>query len=517
MNTPDVNTPDTILFRCDAGVSLGTGHVMRSLALAQACSDAGGRAAFLMRPGAPALEARLTAEGMAVRRQTEEPGSRADAEETIRAARAVAAGWVAADGYGFGTDYQQALKDAGVPLLLFDDYGPAGRYTADLIVNPSLGGVERLYRNRRPETRLLLGARYAPLRREFRARRDLVRDIPDRASRLLITLGGSDPENVTQRIVETLPHVAMDGLETVVVLGGSNPHRQALAEAVRRCPVPVRLEVNALDMPGLLAWADAAVSAGGSTCWEMAMLGLPALAFITAENQRRNVEEMARRGVLRALGTPDRLSDAALARKIMALLWSHKDRARMAARGRSLVDGEGAPRILSHLRRRAVRLRRAGGDDCRQVWEWANDPEVRSASFTSDPIPWDAHCVWFERRLRDPETALFLAFDLEDQPVGQVRFQGEGEDAVVSISIAGEQRGRGYGQAVLREALRLFRAGGPARAVRAYIKEDNAASQRLFEAAGFQRLTDTVCQGQNARCYVIRPYVICPEDAHEPG
>ena len=90
-----------------------------------------------------------------------------------------------------------------------------------------------------------------------------------------------------------------------------------------------------------------------------------------------------------------------------------------------------------------LRIRRATRADCRMYWEWANEEAVRAASFSSEPIPWETHVAWFEKRVEAPDCRLYLACDPAGRPVGQVRYELEGDEAIVSISIPAEHRGKG--------------------------------------------------------------------------
>src|SRR5437667_346563 len=115
-----------VIFRVDASPVIGTGHVMRCLALAQACRRSGGSAIFGSAEITPALDTRLTGEGFQSVRLSTAPGSVEDATNTVAVALEHNASWVVADSYNFGTDYQHAIKAAGLRLLLLDDYGHGG-------------------------------------------------------------------------------------------------------------------------------------------------------------------------------------------------------------------------------------------------------------------------------------------------------------------------------------------------------------------------------------------------------
>ena len=146
-----------LVLRTEASVAIGTGHVMRCLALAQAWGDAGGRVIFAMARTTPAVEERLRNEGFEVARVDTQVGSIADAEETADLAQKRGASWVVVDGYEFGAEYQASLKSRRMKVLFIDDNGHAGRYSADLVLNQNIHASEELYRSRETSTKLLLG------------------------------------------------------------------------------------------------------------------------------------------------------------------------------------------------------------------------------------------------------------------------------------------------------------------------------------------------------------------------
>jgi UDP-2,4-diacetamido-2,4,6-trideoxy-beta-L-altropyranose hydrolase len=339
-----------LLIRADASAAIGAGHVMRCLALAQAWQDAGGRAVFVRAGDASPIDRRLAAEGIEVERLAGAPGSAADARETEAVARRLGARWVVVDGYHLGDEYERALKEEGLHLLAVDDCGHAGHGWADLVLNQNIHARAGLYPDRGRSPRLLLGPRYALLRREFRAWRNCERAVPERAGRLLVTLGGSDPDNATLRVLRAVQEVNLDGMETEVLAGAANPHREALERAAGASRGSVRLTYDAQDMPARMAAADVAVAAGGSTSWELAYMGLPSLVLVLAENQRENAAGLAAAGIAVNLGEAERLEGPRLAEELRGLAMSRARRQEASRRGRRLVDGQGAVYVVRAMR-----------------------------------------------------------------------------------------------------------------------------------------------------------------------
>lgn len=330
---------------------MGTGHVMRCLSLAQGWRRAGGRVSFLCAEITPALKARVAAAGFPLHPLPAEPGSLDDADRTLRAGSELQAGvaaagrrgagfWIAADGYQFGSDYQRAVKEGGARLLLADDYGHAGRYCADVVLNQNLSAREEWYASREPHTRLLLGTRYALLREQFLEYRDWRREVPNVARKVLVTLGGGDPDNVTGKVVEALRTL---DVEARIVVGGSNPHFADIAGRVRP---PSSIIRDAANMPELMAWADVAVVAGGTTSWELAFMGLPNAVIVIAENQRALAEALHERQAALNLGWYTDLDSGDWTGRIAELIANREVRLAMSRNGRQLVDGDGVRRVV---------------------------------------------------------------------------------------------------------------------------------------------------------------------------
>jgi len=335
-----------VLIRVDASTEIGTGHVMRCLALAQVLQDEGGEAIFVLATHAPNLESRLKSEGMKVVHLDVEMGSIEDASETSALAHSCGCQWVVADGYHFLGECQRIIKDAGLSLLFIDDYGHAEHYYADFVLNQNVYAHEGFYQNRESYTKLLLGTKYALLRREFWQWQGWEREIPPVARKILVTLGGADPDNVTLKVIQAFQEVTVEELEVVVVVGGSNPHYEKLLAAVEKSGVSIELRRNVTNMPELMAWADVAIAAGGSTNWELAFMGLPSLIIVLAENQRAISQKLGNMGVTLSLGEYHQQSLNKLTRTIWELLPALEQRQQMSKKGRKLVDGLGSQRVV---------------------------------------------------------------------------------------------------------------------------------------------------------------------------
>jgi RimJ/RimL family protein N-acetyltransferase len=177
----------------------------------------------------------------------------------------------------------------------------------------------------------------------------------------------------------------------------------------------------------------------------------------------------------------------------------------MAQKGPQAVDGRGVDRVVARFVEDNVWLRPAHEEDCRLVWDWANEPSVRAASFTTDFIPWEKHQEWFRTKLQDPNCAFFLALDGTGTPVGQVRFDRNQDDVVISVSLAPECRGRGIGKTVIQKGARKVFSSWGSKRIQALIKVENESSHRAFLSAGFSPLDKVVVKGQLGNRLVVHP------------
>ncbi|PHM11052.1 UDP-2,4-diacetamido-2,4,6-trideoxy-beta-L-altropyranose hydrolase [Nostoc sp. 'Peltigera malacea cyanobiont' DB3992] len=495
-----------LFIRVDASTQIGTGHVMRCLALAQAWQDAGGQVIFVMATEAPGLKTRLNAEGMEVIHLPIQIGSAEDAEETAKLAHQFNANWVVVDGYHFDAKYQEIIKQSELKLLFIDDYGHAKEYHADIVLNQNIHACEGLYRNRQPYTKLLLGTSYSLLRREFWQWRGWQRSLPLIAKNLLVTLGGADSDNVTLKVIQGLQQVEIEELEAVVVVGGSNPHYEQLRLAIQESRFPIHLKRNVTDMPDLMSWADVAVTAGGSTCWELAFMGLPSVMLILADNQRAIAEKLEAMGVVVNLGWHENVSAVEIASAVAQLLITDGRREKMTRCSQELLDGQGSSRVLSYLKDNFFQLRSVQQDDCWLLWEWSNAPEVRAVSFSSKSILWENHVQWFKSKLTNPNCIFYIAINNNNVPIGQIRYDIENYEATVSMSIAPKFRNQGYGTSLIKLACKQLFSDSDITRINAYIKPNNQASIKAFYKAGFQSKVVTTLQEHQAILLIIDKY-----------
>lgn len=320
------------LFRCDASPAIGGGHAMRCLTLADSLEAAGWRTAFVCSPGSedtvPALAAKLRFDP--------------DAPRGERAALAVI------DHYGLDARAERGFRAAAECILAIDDL--ANRpHECDFLLDQTIGRTPEDYRGLVPDgCRLLLGSAYALLRNDFASLRAaaLARRAGGPAGRVLLSFGASDPRGYGEGVARALlARVSAPVIDLVADAAGLDAAR----DLARAHPGRLSAHFQTRDMARLMVEADLAAGAAGTTSWERCALGLPAVAVVTADNQRLIAERLARAGAVDLLDSPPAPSFEAIADRVLALAADGARRAAMARAAATHVDGRGARRVVEAL------------------------------------------------------------------------------------------------------------------------------------------------------------------------
>ena len=334
-----------IWIRADGGREIGTGHIMRCLSVAEALERLGEQVCFLVADDAavPLLASR----GKNYRilgSSWQEPEGELD---TLLPMLREDGGVFLADSYYVTADYLSCVREL-MPVCYMDDKGLAG-LPVDLLINYNIFASRSLYGPDSGGTDYLLGTRYVPLRREFQ---DAYRPVRERAERVLITTGGSDQYDLAGRILENvLDRPVIKDLEYCVVSGLYNRHLPRLLELEKRHE-NVHIYENVTHMAQLMQSCDIAVTAGGSTMYELCAVGIPILCFSFVDNQEKIVEGFCEQKVVCFGGNflvqgESMLDDIS---EQIALLKSNLTlRQESSQKERELVDGQGAARIAERL------------------------------------------------------------------------------------------------------------------------------------------------------------------------
>ncbi len=487
-----------LYIRADANGKIGAGHIMRCIALAQAWQEQGGEVTFISHCESDALKERIQSQGfrfIALDHVCPNPSDLMNTLAILKNEINDQKIWLVLDGYHFTTKYQKAIRDEGIRLLVIDDMNHMSHYHAEILLNQNIHAPDLDYRCSE-HTTLLLGTRYVLLRREFLKYRDFRRHIPEQAKNILVTLGGADPDNVTLKVIEALKLLDDLEIEVKVVLGPANPHRNTLEQALASAHFLHYILGNPPNMPGLMAWADVVMSAGGSTCWELAFMGEPTVVLALAENQSSSAEGLEQAGMAINLGRFDQVSNGKIADAMIKLLNDSKQRNRMSRSGQQLVDGNGASwvvrAILDHCNPSysgRLTIRPATLLDAVTLWQLANDPNMRINAFHPDPILFDDHVEWLKGKLASHDTRIWI-LELDGRVVAQVRYDRVNADtAEIDFTVVQALRGKGLGSKAMTLTCQAACAELGVKHLIGITFDSNLPSARAFVKAGFKLIS----------------------------
>jgi UDP-2,4-diacetamido-2,4,6-trideoxy-beta-L-altropyranose hydrolase len=291
-----------VVFRVDASLQMGTGHVMRCLTLANELKQQNHEIVFICRDLTDNLNLFIKYPVLALPKNdnfqsdglylnwlgaTQEQ----DAQQTIKAIPKNT-DLLIVDSYALDEIWHKKLRPHTKKIMVIDDLADR-QFDCDMLLNQNLGTQIEDYKDKVPnDCELLLSCDYALLRPEFSNLREkalIKRQNTKEIKNILISMGGSDITNKTYEILQDIS----DNLNIVVVLGGSSPHnKMIISYAKDKENIKVLIDVD--NISGLMFDADLAIGAGGSTSWERCCLGLPTLLYVLAENQRKIAENLER-------------------------------------------------------------------------------------------------------------------------------------------------------------------------------------------------------------------------------
>lgn len=488
-----------VAIRVDGSTQIGSGHVLRCLALAEALRSAGGTVRFVLREHDVSFADRFERSGFEFRllRQPGPAGSQADGTpaharwlgvtEAVDAAETIAAlagwqpDWVVVDHYAITAAWHDSVREAlRCRIAAIDDLADRP-LAADLIVdhNPSVDHGAKYAGCNGRSARILGGPRFALLSAAYRdgARyrwHDEVRSIG-------VFLGGVDRDNTSALALSSARRAGFAG-PVEIVSTHANPRLAELEAAVAADP----LASLALDLPNLVAFFaahDLQIGAGGGASWERCRIGAPAIVLRCADNQK--VVTAALRAADAALAVDDP-GEGALTEAIATLLANPGRRAEIAANALELVDGRGAQRVALTMLASSLVVRRAQQADSALIHAWRNHPSVRGVSRNSEELPWDAHESWIARVLVDPGRDLLIG-EIGADPVGVLRYDALGGDEVeLSVFLDPALQGLALGGRLLSAGEDWLAENRPGVvAVVAEFLDGNDASRKMFERAGF--------------------------------
>lgn len=478
-----------ILFRVDASPTIGTGHLMRCLALANALQAQGARCVFLTCGNELGeLGAVIESHGHALLRlEGDTPSSEQQSEDAARCLANLAglghARWLVVDHYSLDARWEKAMQAVAENIMVIDDLANRPHHCSLLLDQNLIPGMASRYEGKLPSgCKQLLGPNFALLRPEF-CRQPALRAARAYTPHVLIMFGGADPQALSLRVLRLLARRQWVG-ELDVVAGNLFSHLDQLRQLMVTMP-NARLHVSTPHVANLMRRADLAIGSPGVSSWERCSTGLPALTISQADNQEEIGQALAEAGAHIYLGRGEKLPEDDLEAALHLLATNSGLRAAMAGAALAICDGQGTVRVARQLWRATMQMRLAKPDDAPLLFSWRNEERTRRQSLDPRPLQLDAHLKWVDRVLASNNESLLIAMQNE-VAIACVRFFCSRDRARISIYTDPARHGQGLGSAALEAASHWLRQERPAiRIIEADVLQDNGASHAMFRTAGY--------------------------------
>jgi len=487
-----------IAFRVDASVQIGTGHFMRCLTLADELARRGAQIRFVSRYLPEHLVGLLAANGyeLALLDRTENNtaldelahaqwlgcSQAEDAADSLKALSDKAWDWLIVDHYALDYRWESKLRPATRNIQVIDDIADR-QHDCDILLDQNqYADMSARYADKVPDhCRLLLGPRYALLRKEFRQLREQIESRKGSVQRILVFFGGMDADNYTGRAIQALVDIELADMHVDVVVGAQHPCREAIQDACLSHHFICHAQTN--RMAELMAAADLSIGAGGGATWERCCLGLPTVAICTADNQRKQIVDAASEGLVYAPDLKYQF-DQVIGCHIRTLIENSGLRQLISRNAMQAVDGKGVLRVVSSMGCSRIVIRFARADDCEDLFAWRNHPSIRAVSRNPELIDWEDHSNWFAGLLSDPDRMLLIG-QRDGVPVGVVRFDIQNHQAEVSIYLVPGITG--CGRDLMHSAEMWLAQHCPGiNILHAEVLGSNERSHQLFLSAGYE-------------------------------
>jgi UDP-2,4-diacetamido-2,4,6-trideoxy-beta-L-altropyranose hydrolase len=456
-----------LIFRADAGSTMGTGHLMRSAALAGMLAQHFS-CKLLTACSIPQLIE-------TVRENFEEVYLLPESAFEPTCFQQAADGYKLAvlDGYHFDKAYQSALQARGFRLAVIDDL-VTEPITADLVVNHCGGLVPQNF-TADPHTVFALGTGYLLLNPVFQVPANERRKETEN-NNCFVCLGGADPENVTLQVLQKLCGIAAFA-NIHIVTGAAYLHKEALQEfCAGKDFLHVHQALSAIALKAVMQVCAFAVCSPSTIALEYLSAGGVVWLKQIADNQKHIRRFLTAEGLAFDFEKDE-----------ISLLHSF---APMLDKQAVFFDGKAKDRLrklfITWSLSTRICARRATEGDLQTCYQWVNDPEVRNQSYSSQPISLEEHTEWYLKKIVAPNCFYYILWQ-QGRPLAQIRFEITGEEATISYLTAPELRGQGMGSWILATGIRQLLTETAPKKITGQVKKTNLASLRSFEKLAFKK------------------------------
>lgn len=493
-----------IIIRADSSTEIGSGHIMRTLTLAQNLKSRGANITYLCRNFDNNLFDLIKEQGFEVleiphdsqdEHETQEnpnqhshwlhTSQERDAKQCLEILQTINQDidLTIIDHYALDHRWEELIKPYSKEIFVIDDLADRKHISDYLLDQNFFKNSQDRYNNLIPKhTKQFLGPRYALLREEFQLERKKTKKRNDPVKNVLVSFGGYDPYNITLKTIKAIQH--FDTLQIKVVCSKHHPFFEEIESEIKKHKHIERIG-PIQNMAEEMNSADLFIGAGGSTSWERMCLGLPALIIGFGYNQDLVSTPLAENGFQIYLGLHDQVTEKQISDATSTMITQPLLGRYFSRKGFSLVDGKGVKRLSEVLFPKKIEFRKATISDCEMVYNWRTAKETLETSFNLNTFSYTEHEDWFKKSIQSKKRELLIA-NYENTPIGILRFDLKNDFAITSIYLKPNTYNQGFGSIILQQGISWLKQQHKSiKIIKAKILKENIGSQRAFEKAGF--------------------------------
>lgn len=455
-----------VVFRVDGSAQIGLGHLVRCIALAQMLCDIF-EITFISRDIPLQIVKNLKDNNFTLYQIDDELSFFSEIQQ---------GDILVLDGYDFDIEYQKKIKSKDCKLVCIDDLHDQ-EFVADLIINHAPGLSVSNYRAQ-AYTQFALGPEYALLRPAFLNQSKIQTKTLEKNDTVLICFGGLDHKNISLISLQVV--LGFERFKKIILITGASYQFFDTIETIIKNDKRI-VYYHAIDedkMVELMRSADIVIVPASGILLESLAVGPIIISGMYTDNQKLIFERYKNSG---AFISAESFSYDDLYKAVNDALLKKNNHT-------LFFDGLSGKRILKKFFALTLTLRKATADDCELLFNWVNDQSVRANAINKESILWEKHKLWYASKIKSADTYL-LILQLSGKPVGQVRYEREGDCLIVDYSIDKEYRNQGLGKIILEKSLEYLSG----KSIKAYVLPGNLASAKIFESLEFiQTETETV-------------------------
>jgi UDP-2,4-diacetamido-2,4,6-trideoxy-beta-L-altropyranose hydrolase len=456
-----------VFIRADGNSKIGLGHLVRCMALAQMLKERFTVQFFSFEIQNNFVN-ELEEQGILFKKINSEEDffSQLEGDEIV-----------VLDHYELNTNYQKKIKEIGCKLVCIDDLHEK-TFLADLIINHAPGISTNSY-NAESYTQFALGLEYALLRPAFQNCNETFKTRLNNS--IFICFGGSDPKNLTKRSLEVIMENFSFQLVTVVV-GETYSNYSNLEDYANNFPnVKLYKGVDEYEMVNLMQKSESAIVPASGILLEALACGMQLISGMYVDNQRNFYNNYKEAGLFidAANFSVANIKRAILDSKLNKM--SQKVQINTSTKTKIL-------KLFSNLiKEDFIHFRSALKNDVNITYKWAQDPNIRSFSFSKSLIHFEDHQLWYFNKL-ESINCYYLIAEYNEKAVGSIRFDIIEDRAVISYLVDTEYQGNGFGIVLLKQGVELLQKKySNVNEVVGYVLLRNIASVKAFEKLGYKK------------------------------